>query len=78
MDQKVNIGTLSGEFFTGAIFCSDGGGDSFANGTSHDFINCSTDSNSGVRFEIHSDGTTMHATGWAVDASDTKFATAAG
>jgi len=74
LDQIVNIGTKSGEFFTGCIWCNDGGGNSFANGTSNDFINLSTNSQSGVRFEIHSDGSTMHATGWAVDATDTKFA----
>ena len=78
LDQKVNIGTESGEFFTGTIWCTDGGGNSNANGTSNDFITCSTNSQSGLRFEIHSDGTRMHATGWAVDASDTLFADAAG
>ena len=74
MDQIVNIGTESGEFFQGTIWCTDGGGDSHANGSSNDFINCATTSQSGVRFEIHSDGTYMHCTGWAVDASDTLFA----
>ena len=49
-----------------------------ANGTSNDFITCATTSQSGLRFEIHSDGTRMHATGWARDASDTLFADAAG
>ena len=74
LDQIVNIGTKSGEFFTGCIWGHDGGGNSLANGTSNDFINLTTDAQSGVRFEIHSDGTRMHATGWAVDATDTKFA----
>jgi len=74
MDQIVNIGTKAGEFFDGCIWCNDGGGNSFANGTSNDFINITTNSQSGARFEIHSDGAKMHATGWAVDASDTLFA----
>ena len=78
LDQKVNVGTLAGEFFMGTIWCSDGGGNSNANGSSNDFINCATTSSTGLRFEIHSDGTYMHCTGWAVDASDTKFADAAG
>ena len=78
LDQKVNIGTASGEFFTGCIWCNDGDGNSFSNGTSNDFITCATASQSGLRFEIHSDGSTMHATGWAVDATDTKFADDAG
>ena len=78
MDQKVNIGTLAGEFFDGVIWCSDGGGDSKANGSSNDFIKISTDSQSGLRFDIHSDGTRMICNGFAVDASDTMFADAAG
>jgi len=78
MDNKVNIGALTGEFFDGVIWCSDGGGDSKANGTSHDFIKVSTDSQSGLRFDIHSDGTRMICNGFAVDASDTMFADAAG
>jgi len=74
MDNIVNIGTKSGEFFDGCIWCNDGDGNSFANGTSNDFINAKTTAQSGVRIEIHSDGTFMHATGWAVDASDCLFA----
>jgi len=74
MDEIVNIGTKAGEFFDGCIWCNDGGGNSFSNGTSNDFINVTTNAQSGFRVEIHSDGTRMHATGWAVDASDTKFA----
>ena len=77
MDQIVNVGTKAGEFFDGCIWCNDGGGNSFANGTSNDFVNITTDSQSGVRLEIHSDGTFMHVTGWAVDATDTKFADSA-
>ena len=74
MEQIVNIGTKSGEFFDGCIWCNDGGGNSFADATSNDFINITTNSRSGVRIEIHSDGTYMHATGRAVDATDNKFA----
>ena len=77
MDAIVNIGTKTGVFFDGCIWCNDGGGNSFANGTSNDFINVTTNSQSGFRVEIHSDGAKMHATGWAVDASDTKFANTA-
>jgi len=77
MDQIVNIGTASGEFFTGLIIGGDGGGAVVANGTSHDFINCSTSSTSGERFDFVSDGTYMHCTGVVIDVSDTLFATSA-
>ena len=79
MDNIVNIGTKAGEFFNGIIVGSDAGGSVVANGTSHDFINCKGDalSTSGERFDIFSDGTRMHATGIAVDVSDTKFAATA-
>ena len=56
----------------------DGDGAVVANGTTHDFITLSTSATSGERFDIVSDGTRMHCMGWAVDVSDTLFATAAG
>ena len=74
MDQIVNIGTLAGEFFNGIIFGADGGGGLVANGTSNDFVNCKATATSGERFEIFSDGTRMHITGFCFDASDTVFA----
>jgi len=77
LDQKVNIGTASGEFFNGMIIGGDGGGAVVANGTSNDFITLSTSATSGERFDITSDGTRMHCMGWAIDASDTLFADAA-
>jgi hypothetical protein len=77
MDQIVNIGTASGEFFTGLIIGGDGGGSVVANGTTHDFINCSVSATSGERFDFVSDGTRMHCTGTAIDVSDTLFATSA-
>ena len=79
MDQVVNIGTKAGEFFNGIIIGGDAGGSVVANGSSHDFINCkgSANATSGERFDIFSDGTRMHATGIAVDVSDTLFATSA-
>ena len=77
MDQIVNIGTASGEFFTGMIIGGDGGGAVVANGSSHDFINCSTSSTSGEKFDFVSDGTYMHCVGIAIDVTDTKFATSA-
>ena len=78
LDQKINIGTASGEFFNGMIIGGDGGGAVVANGTSNDFITLSTSATSGERFDITSDGTRMHCMGWAIDVSDTKFADAAG
>jgi len=77
MDQIVNIGTASGEFFTGLIIGGDGGGADVADGTTHDFINCSTSSTSGERFDFVSDGTYMHCTGVVIDVTDTLFATSA-
>ena len=77
MDQIVNIGTASGEFFTGMIIGADAGGSVVANGTSHDFINCSTSSTSGEKFDFVSDGTRMHCVGIAIDVTDTLFATSA-
>jgi len=78
MDQKVNIGTKSGEFFNGFLIASDGGGSVKADPSSNDFITCSTNSTCGEIFNILNDGTFMHATGNIVDASDTLFADAAG
>ena len=74
MDQIVNIGTASGEFFTGMIIGGDGGGAVVANGTSNDFINCSTSATSGERFDFVSTGTQMHCVGIAIDVTDTLFA----
>jgi len=78
MDQKINIGTASGEFFNGIIIGGDAGGSVIANGTSNDFITIATSAKSGERFTIISDGTRMHATGWAYDVTHTLFADAAG
>ena len=78
LDQKVNIGTASGEFFNGIIIGGDAGGSLIANGTSNDFITLTASAKSGERFTIVSDGTRMHATGWAYDVSHTAFANAAG
>ncbi len=78
MDQKVNIGTKSGEFFNGFLIASDGGGSVKADPSSNDFITCSTNSTCGEVFNIVNDGTFMHVTGNIVDASDTLFADAAG
>lgn len=77
MDNIVNIGTKSGEFFNGLIIGGDAGGSVVANGTSNDFIQCKATATSGERFDIFSDGTRMHATGIAIDVSDTLFADAA-
>ena len=74
MDQIVNIGTASGEFFNGLLIGGDAGGSVIANGTSNDFINCKATSTSGEEFFIYSDGTRMHCTGLVVDVSDTLFA----
>ena len=74
MDNIVNIGTKATEFFNGIIIGGDAGGSVVANGTSNDFINCKATATSGERFDIFSDGTRMHATGIAVDVSDTLFA----
>jgi len=78
MDQKVNIGTKSGDFFNGFLIASDGGGSVKADPSSNDFITCSTNSTCGEVFNIINDGTYMHVTGNIVDASDTLFADAAG
>jgi hypothetical protein len=78
MDQKVNIGTKSGEYFNGFLIASDGGGSVKADPSSNDFITCSTASTCGEVFNIVNDGAYMHVTGNIVDASDTTFADAAG
>ena len=78
LDNKVNIGTASTEFFNGIIIGGDGGGSVIANGTSNDFITLSTSAKSGERFDILSDGTRMHATGIAYDVTHTLFANVAG
>ena len=78
MANKVNIGAASGEFFNGIIFGGDAGGSSVADGTDNDFITLSTSAKSGERFDIFSDGTRMHATGYANDVSNTVFADDAG
>ena len=78
LDQKINIGTASGEFFNGIIIGGDAGGSVIANGTTNDFITIATSAKSGERFTIISDGTRMHATGWAYDVTHTLFADAAG
>ncbi len=76
MDQNVNIATAASEFYNGIIIGGDGGGSVVANGTSNRHIQIlkgSGKSQSGERFDIFSDGTRMHATGYAIDVSDTKF-----
>jgi hypothetical protein len=79
LDNIVNIGTASGEFFNGILIGADGGGSSEANGTSNDFINVTAAATSGERFDIYSDGTRMHAKGVVqnVSDSDTVFADSA-
>ena len=77
MDQIVNIGTASGEFFNGFLIASDGGGSLKADPSANDFINCSTSSTCGEIFHIVNDGTYMHVTGNIVDATDTVFANTA-
>ena len=74
MDQIVNIGTLAGEFFDGFIVTADGGGASIPNGTSNDFLTVLAAANSGLTFDIYSDGTRMVVSGGAVDATDCAFA----
>ena len=77
MDNIVNIGAASGEFFQGIISTNDGGSDGIGNGTSHDFITVLAAATSGNCVEIISDGTRMHARGFAIDGADVAFATAA-
>ena len=77
MDNIVNIGTASGEFFNGLMATGDGGGANIANGTSHDFITVLAAATSGGSVTITSDGTRMHARGVCLDATDCAFATAA-
>ena len=77
MDNIVNIGAASGEFFQGIISNNDGGSDGIGNGTSHDFITVLAAATSGNCVEIISDGTRMHARGFAIDGADVAFATAA-
>ena len=77
MDNIVNIGTASGEFFNGVMTSGDGGGSAIANGTSHDFLTVLAAATSGGSVTITSDGTRMHARGVCLDATDCAFATAA-
>ena len=70
LDNIVNIGTASGEFFNGILIGADGNGSAEANGTSNDFINVTAAATSGERFDIYSDGTRMHAKGVVQNVSD--------
>jgi hypothetical protein len=77
-DQNVNIATSDGTFLTGFLGAADGAGASVGNGTSHDHIVFDDDnSNSGERVTIISLGDRFVAHGYIVDATDTKFHTAA-
>ena len=78
LDQKVNIGAFAGEFFHGLFIANDGDAGDLGDGAADDFINVSTNSTSGESIEIISDGAAMYVTGIVVDATDTKFHTAAG
>ena len=77
MDNIVNIGTASGEFFNGVMTSGDGGGSAIANGTSHDFLTVLAAATSGGSVRIISDGTRMYAAGHCIDGTDAIFATAA-
>ena len=77
MDNIVNIGTASGEFFNGVMTSGDGGGSAIANGTSHDFLTVLAAATSGGSVRIVSDGTRMYAAGHCIDGTDAIFATAA-
>ncbi len=78
VDKHVNIAVTDGTFFTGRIVCTDGGGHSEGNGSSHDFINIDEGAaQSGVMLEIICTGTRYVAHGVAVDATDFAFGTAA-
>ena len=77
MDNIVNIGTGSGEFFNGVMTSGDGGGSAIANGTSHDFLTVLAAATSGGSVRIVSDGTRMYAAGHCIDGTDAIFATAA-
>jgi len=77
MDQILNIGTASGEFFNGVMTSGDGGGSAIANGTSHDFLTILAAATSGGSVRIVSDGTRMYAAGHCIDGTDAIFATSA-
>ena len=77
MSGCIYIGTKAGEFFNGIIVGGDAGGSVVANGTSNDFIQCKATATSGEEFFIFSDGTRIHASGLAIDVTDTLFADAA-
>ena len=77
MDNIVNIGTASGEFFNGVMTSGDGGGSAIANGTCHDFLTVLAAATSGGSVKIISDGTRMYAAGHCIDGTDAIFATAA-
>ena len=77
MDNIVNIGTASGEFFNGILVATDTAAGGVANGTTHDFITFKAAATSGERVDIYSDGTRMHASGIIVDLTDSPFATSA-
>ena len=77
MDNIVNVGVASGEFFNGVMTSGDGGGSAIANGTSHDFLTVLAAATSGGSVRIISDGTRMYAAGHCIDGTDAIFATAA-
>ena len=77
MNQKVNINFGSGNSVCGVVAGSDGdAGDISVSGD--DFINCTAAATPGDRFDIFTDGTVWYVNGFAYDASECAFNTAAG
>ena len=77
MNQKVNI-----DFGSGNSVCGQVGGFDTAAGdiavSGDDFINCSAAATPGDRFDIFTDGLVWYVNGFAYDASECAFNTAAG
>jgi len=77
MNQKVNI-----DFGSGNSVCGQVGGFDTAAGdiavSGDDFINCSAAATPGDRFDIFTDGLVWYVNGFAYDASECGFNTAAG
>ena len=76
MNQKVNIDFGSGNSVCGQV----GGFDTAAGDISvsgDDFINCSAAATPGDRFDIFTDGSIWYVNGFAYDASECAFGTAA-
>ena len=78
VDKDVNINVADGTFMTGLLVAADGGGASVGTGTDSDFIVFDEGaSTSGELVRIVSLGDRYVAHGFIVDATDTKFHTAA-